>query len=84
MVCKVFSRGLYIKYRTTGKMLNIRHFVAKITILSSLIQVFSVYTGDYDLVTHPQDIMQHLMDSFSKAYNTLDLRITLKMTAVMC
>ena len=56
--------GIYLRYRTTGKLFNIRRFDAPTKTLSSLFRKF-LYADDCDILAHSQTDMQHLVDAFS-------------------
>ena len=74
--------GIYIRYRTSGKIFNIRRLSSKTKVFVSLIRDL-LYADDCDLVTHTECDMQHLMDRFSKSCSALGLTISLKKTVVM-
>ena len=54
--------GVYIRYRTTGKLFNIRRFMSASKTFMALIR--DLYTNDCDLVIHTEKDLQLLMDCF--------------------
>ena len=74
MAFKECSTGIYIRYRTSGKLFNIRRFGATAKLRKSLIREF-LYADDCDIFAHTQSDIQQLMDSFSKSCVALGLTI---------
>lgn len=72
--------SIYIRYRTSGKLFNIRRFgfVTYVALIRDLL-----YTDDCDLVTHSERDLQLLMDCFSITSDGFGLTIRLKKTVVM-
>ena len=76
------SEGVYIYYRTTGKLFNIKRFTASTKKMMRVIRVL-LYADDCALLTHIEMEMQHLMDSFEAACTALELTISLKKTVLI-
>ena len=74
--------GIYIRYRTTGKLFNLRRFEAKTKSFNQLVRDL-LYADDCDLVTHTEADMQHLMDCISKSCKAFGLTISIEKTEVM-
>ena len=74
--------GVYIRYRTTGKVFNLRRFASKTKVFISLIRDL-LYADDCDLLTHTEQDMQNLMNLFSSACKMLGLEISLKKTVIV-
>ena len=74
--------GVYIRYRTTGKLFNIRRFMSSSKTFIALIRDL-LYADDCDLVTQTEKYLQLLMDCFSTACDQFGMTITLKKTVVM-
>ena len=60
------NQGIYIRYRSSGKLFNIRRFAAKTKVLLALVRDL-LYADDCDLVAHTESDMQCLMDRPSEA-----------------
>jgi hypothetical protein len=85
VLCSAFENcdlGIYVRYRTTGKLFNIRRFDSKTKTFVSLIRDL-LYADDCDLVTHSEADMQTLMNLLSSACKTFGLTISLEKTKVM-
>ena len=54
------SEGVYIYYRTTGKLFNIKSFTARTKTMMCAIREL-LYADDYALLTHSEMEMQHLL-----------------------
>ena len=76
------SKGVYIYYRTTGQLFNIKHFTTRTKKMMSVIREL-LYADDCALLTHTEMEMQHLMDFFEAACTALGLTISLKKTVLM-
>ena len=76
------SKGVYIYYRTTGKLFNIKRFTARTKTMMCVIREL-LYADNCALLTHTEMEMQHLMDSFEAACTALGLTISLKKTVLM-
>lgn len=74
--------GVYIRYRTSGKLFKLNRFAAKTLISMSVIRDL-LYADDCDLVTHSEADMQKMMDLFATACTALGLTISLEKTKVM-
>ena len=76
------SEGVYIYYRTTGKLFHTKCFTARTKTMMSVIREL-FYADDCALLTHTEMEMQHLMDSFEAACTALGLTISLKKTVLV-
>ena len=76
------KEGVFIRYRTSGRLMNLKRFSAKSKVLHKLIQDL-LYADDCDLVTHIEADMQHLMDLISKSCKAFGLTISIPKTEVM-
>ena len=76
------NTGIYIRYRTTGRLFNIRRLLAGTKVMTSLI-IDLIYADDCDIVTHNEEDMQILMDCINAACTACGLEISLKKTVVM-
>ena len=70
------SEGVYIHYRTTGKLFNIKRFTARTKTMMCEIRKL-LYADDCALLIHSE------MDSFEAACTALGLTISLKKTVLM-
>ena len=76
------NQGIYIRYKSSGKLFNIRRFAAKTKVLLALVRDF-LYADDCDLVGHTESDMQCFMDRPSEACRAFGLTISLDKTVVM-
>ena len=76
------EHGVYIRYRTTGKLFNLRRFNAKSKVLLTLIRDL-LYADDCDLVTHTERDLQYVMDCLSTSCKSFGLTISIDKTKVM-
>ena len=76
------SEDVYIYYRTTGKLFNIKRFTARTKTMMCVIREL-LYADDCALLTHTEMEMQHLIDSFEAACTALGLAISLKKNVLM-
>jgi hypothetical protein len=74
--------GIQLRFRTTGKVFNLRRFKARSKTFQLLVREL-LYADDADFVAHTEEDMQTLMDRFSKACIAFGLTISLKKTKVM-
>ena len=74
--------GVYVQYRTTGKLFNLRRLQAKTKVMESLIRDL-LFADDCGLFTHSVEDMQILMNSFADACRRYGLTISIKKTQVM-
>ena len=79
---KTNENGIYIRYRSSGKLFNLRRFAANTKVLSALLRDL-LYADDCDLVTHTEQEMQDLLDCFSKTCSAFGLTISIKKTVIM-
>ena len=78
------NQGIYIRYRSSGKLFNIRRFAAKTKVVFALAIVRNLlYADDCDLVAHTESDMQCFMDRISEACRAFGLTISLEKTVVM-
>ena len=76
------DNGILLKFRTTGKVFNLRRFNAKTKTFETLVREL-LYADDADFLAHSEEDMQYIMDRFSHACTVFGLRISLKKTKVM-
>jgi hypothetical protein len=74
--------GVFIHFRTTGKVFNLTRFNAKSKTFQTLVREL-LYADDADFVAHTEEDMQAIMNLFSKACTAFGLTISLKKTKVM-
>ena len=74
--------GVYISFRTSGKVFNLRRFNTKSKTFQSLVREL-LFADDADLVAHTEKDMQLIMDISSRAYLAFGLTINLKKAKVM-
>jgi hypothetical protein len=74
--------GVYIRFRTSGKVFNLRRFNSKSKTFQILVREL-LYADDADLVAHTEEDMQMIMDKLSGACNVFGLTISLKKTYTM-
>ena len=60
------NQEIYIRYRSSGKPFNIRHFAAKTKVLVALVR--DLYADDCDLVAHTESDIQCFMDTYIHTY----------------
>ena len=82
MAYKDCHNGVYIRYRTSGKLFNIRRLSANTKVSMNLIRDL-LYADDCDLVAHKEADMQQLLNALELACTALGLTINLKKTVVM-
>lgn len=76
------NNGIYIRYRTSGKLFNIRRLKALTKTSISVIRDL-LYADDCDLVAHTEADIQNLMDCLSIACDEFGLTISLDKTVMM-
>ena len=74
--------GVFIRFRTSGKVFNLRRFNTRSENLESLVREL-LFADDADLVAHTEEDMQLIMNIFSRACLAFGLNINLKKTKVM-
>ena len=74
--------GVFIRFRTSGKVFNLRRFNTKPKTFQSLVREL-LFADDADLVANTEEDMQLIMDIFSRACLAFGLTINLKKTKVM-
>ena len=75
--------GINMRFRTTGKVFNLRRFNTRSKTFQALIREL-LYADDADFVAYTHEDMQNFMDRFSEASTAFGLTISLKKTKVMC
>ena len=73
---------IYIRYRTSDSVFNVRRLLSQRKVSSSLVREL-LYADDCDIVAHSDDELQCLMNHFVSACNSFGLKINLKKTVVM-
>ena len=76
------SDGIYIRYRTSGSVFNVRRLLSQRKVSSSLVREL-LYADDCDIVAHSEDELQCFMNHLVSACNSFDLKIKLKKTVVI-
>ena len=74
--------GVYLRFRITGRMFDLRRLSAKSKVFTLIIREL-LYADDADLVAHSEEDMQIIMNLFSSACLSFGLTISLKKTKVM-
>ena len=74
--------GVFIRFRTSGKVFNLCCFNTKSKTFQSLVREL-LFADDADLVANTEEDMQLIMDIFSRACLAFGLTINLKKTKVM-
>ena len=67
--------GVYIRFRTTGKIFDLTRFKTKPKTFPILVREF-LYADDADFVVHTESEMQAMMNIFSRASSTFEFTIT--------
>ena len=76
------DKGVHIRFRTSGKVFNLRRMNAKTMVSETLVREL-LYADDADLAAHTADEMQEIMDRFANACTKFGLTISLDKTKVM-
>ena len=76
------ENGIYIRYRSTGKLLNIIQFIEDTKVSTALVRDL-LYADDCDLVTYTEWEMQVLMGMLFCRMLRIWVRIQYKKTVVM-
>ena len=76
------DKGVYIRFRTSGSVFNLRRMKSHSLISEELIREL-LYADDADLVAHSPDDMQDIVDRFSDACTKFGLTISLAKTKLM-
>ena len=74
--------GVSLRFRTSGKLFNLRRLDAKSKVFQAIIREL-LYADDADLVAHSEEDMQLIMTLLSSACKAFGLTISLKKTVVM-
>ena len=72
------SDGIYITYRTSGSVFNVRRLLSLTKVSSSLVREL-LNDDDCDTVAHSEDELQCFMNHFISACNSLGLKKTVVM-----
>ena len=76
------SDGIYIRYRTSGCVFNVRRLLSQTKVSSSLVREL-LYADDCAIIAHSEDELQCFMNHFVSACDSFCLKINLKKTVVM-
>ena len=76
------GKGAFLRFRTTGKIFNLRRFNTKSQTFGGLVREL-LYDDDADFVSHSERDMQDIMNCFSTACDAFGLTISIKKTKVM-
>jgi len=74
--------GIYLKYRTDGRIFNLRRLGAKTKVAQTLIREL-LFADECAIMAHTLEHIQKLMDCFANAAKHFGLTISLKKTEVM-
>ena len=74
--------GIYIRFRTDGKLFNLRRLQAKSKVFEALVREL-LFADDCALAAHTQEDLQLIMNQFAEACKLFGLTISLKKTEVM-
>ena len=77
-----YDKGVPLRFRTTGKVFNLRRFNAKSKTFEALFREL-LYADDADFLAHSEEDMQYIMDRFSHACTVFGLKISMTKTKVM-
>ena len=76
------SDGIYIRYRTSGSVFNVRRLLFQRKVSSLFVREL-FFADDCDIVAHSKDELQCFMNHFVSACNSFGLKINLNKTVVM-
>ena len=76
------EKGILLRFRTTGRVFNLRRFNTKSKTFQVLIREL-LYADDADFLAHNEVDMQQLLDHFSASCTAFGLKISLKKTKLM-
>ena len=76
------DEGVYLRFRTTGSVFDLRRFNAKSKTFQTLIREL-LYADDADFIAHTEKGLQHILDRFSNSCEAFGLTISLTKTKVM-
>ena len=79
---KDHTEGIYIRYRTSGSVFDLSRLKANSKVFMSVIRDL-LYADDCDLVSHTEDGLQLLVNSFDAACDAFGFTINIKKTVVM-
>lgn len=79
---KHYTEGIFLHTRSDGKFFCLSRMKAKTKVREALIRDM-LFADDAAVVTHAEEELQHLIDSFSQACSAFCLQISLKKTNVM-
>lgn len=75
--------GVYIQYRTDGKLFNLRRLQARTKILEAVIRDL-LFADDCGLFTNTAEDMQLLLNSFAVSARRFGLTINVRKTQILC
>ena len=64
------DKGAFLRFRTTGKVFNLRRFNTKSQMFGGLVRELLYADDDADFVSHSERDMQDIMNCFSTLYST--------------
>ncbi|ROT82725.1 putative RNA-directed DNA polymerase from mobile element jockey-like [Penaeus vannamei] len=76
------NRGVYIRFRTDGKLFNLQRLKAKTRVFEVILRDF-LFSDDCALVAHSHEDMQYITDCFAVACRRFGLTISLGKTEAM-
>ena len=76
------SDGIYIRYRTSGSVFNVRRVLSQRKVSASLVREL-LYADDCVIVAHSEDELQCFKNRFVFACNSFGLKINLKKTVII-
>jgi hypothetical protein len=79
---KEVPEGIYIRFRTDGKLLNLRRMTANTLVLEQLVRE-ALFADDAALAVHSKEDLQLVIDRVSMATKRFGLTISIKKTEVM-
>ena len=74
--------GVYIRFRTDGKLFNLRRLTAKSKVTEEIAREF-LFADDCALIADTESDLQIIVDNFSRACKAFGLTISLGKTEVM-
>jgi hypothetical protein len=74
--------GVYVRYRTSGKLFNLRRLQARSKVMEALIRDL-LFADDCGLFTHTVEDMQTLINCFAESSKRFGLTISIKKTQVL-
>ena len=77
------DKGAFLRFRTTGKVFNLRRLNTKSQTFRGLVRELLYADDDADFVSHSERDMLDIMNCFSTACDAFGLTISIKKTKVM-